>query len=108
MGQKAADGRETLEKAGADATGANCTLTRSEMAELAPVVRQATSLPRLIQPNACQPAADEKGELVYSQSIDDFVTPFKKIIKAGVQAVGGCCGTTPDYIRRLAQSIHQK
>lgn len=108
MGQKAADCLEKLEKEGADATGANCTLTSSEMAELAPALRQATSLPLLIQPNAGQPATDEKGELVYSQSIDDFIAPFKKIIEAGVQAVGGCCGTTPDYIRRLAQSIHQK
>ena len=108
MGQKAADCLERLEKEGADATGANCTLTSSEMAELAPVLRQATSLPLLLQPNAGQPATDKKGELVYSQSIDDFVAPLKKIIEAGVQAVGGCCGTTPDYIRQLAQFIYQK
>lgn len=108
MGQKAADCLERLEKEGAEATGTNCTLTSAEMAELAPILRQATSLPLIMQPNAGQPTIDEKGELKYSQSIEEFVAPFEKIIEAGVQAIGGCCGTTPEYIRRLAQLINQR
>lgn len=108
MGQKAADCLQKLEKEGADATGTNCTLTSAEMAELAPILRKATSLPLIMQPNAGQPTIDERGELKYSQSIEEFVAPFEKIMEAGVQAVGGCCGTTPDYIKRLAQLINQR
>ncbi len=108
MGQKATECMQLLEREGADAVGANCTLTSADMAELAPLLRQATSLPLIIQPNAGQPALDEKGELKYSQSIEEFVAPFEKIIEAGVQAIGGCCGTTPEYIRRLAQILNPR
>lgn len=108
MGQKASDCLQRLEKEGAEATGTNCTLTSTEMAELAPILRQATSLPLIMQPNAGQPTVNEKGELNYGQSIEEFVAPFEKIIEAGVQVIGGCCGTTPEYIRRLTQIINRR
>ncbi len=108
MGQKPADCLQRLETEGADAAGANCSLTSQEMAELAPILRQATSLPLIVQPNAGQPIPDEKGELKYSQSIEEFVVPFRKIIEVGVQAIGGCCGTSPEYIKRLVQLNNQR
>lgn len=107
MGQKAEECLKQLAEEGADALGSNCTLDSSQMAELVPLLRQETSLPLIIQPNAGQPSTGPQGELIYSQSIEDFVAPFKKIIAAGVQAIGGCCGTNPDYIRRLAQLINE-
>ncbi len=105
MGQKVADCLQSLEAAGADGAGANCTLTSQDMAELAPLLRAETSLPLLVQPNAGQPKTDSDGRLVYSQTIDDFVLGFTQILEAGVQAVGGCCGTNPEYIRRLSNLI---
>ncbi|MCX7973598.1 MAG: homocysteine S-methyltransferase family protein [Candidatus Aminicenantes bacterium] len=108
MGQKVEECLSKLEIEGADGVGANCTLTSREMAELTLLLRSSTSLPLIIQPNAGQPIISPKGDLLYSQSIEDFVAPFKQILEAGVQAIGGCCGTNPDYIRRLAQLINQR
>ncbi len=108
MGQKVSDCLTQLEAEGADAVGANCTLTSQDMSELAPLLRASTSLPILVQPNAGQPLPGPEGELIYAQTIDEFIAPFAKIIQAGVQAVGGCCGTTPDHISHLACFLGRK
>lgn len=108
MGQKPEACLQALEENGADGVGANCTLTSEEMAELVPLLRASTSLPLLIQPNAGQPKSSLEGELIYSQSIEEFVAPFEKIIRHGVQAVGGCCGTTPAHLARLKSLIRQE
>ncbi len=96
---------KALEANGADGAGANCTLTSNDMADLVPILRAATSLPLLIQPNAGQPEIGPDGQLVYSQTVDEFVAPFEKILKAGVEAVGGCCGTTPEHIEKLKRLV---
>lgn len=105
MGDKPEACLKSLEDNTADGVGANCSLTSQDMADLVPILRAATSLPLLIQPNAGQPKISPAAELIYSQTVEEFVAPFEKILKAGVQAIGGCCGTTPQHIERLKSLV---
>ncbi len=89
-----------LEGMGADAIGVNCSLGPKA---LYPVVREYlkySSTPIILKPNAGLPRM-ENGQTVYDLSANDFATQTAELIKEGVRAVGGCCGTTPKYIGRL-------
>jgi len=105
MGQSVAACAAELETRGAAAVGANCTLSSDGMIGLARELRGATSLPVIIQPNAGQPQIGPNGELVYAQSVEDYVRDVQAIISEGAAIVGGCCGTTPDHIRALASAL---
>ncbi len=89
---------EQLEAVGADALGANCTLTSEDMLGLVSEFRERTALPLVFQPNAGQPAI-EHGKAVYRQDPEDFAKDLELIVRAGANAVGGCCGTSPTFIR---------
>lgn len=89
-----------LEGMGADAIGVNCSLGPRQ---LYPVVREYlkySSLPVIFKPNAGLPRI-ENGNTVYGLSANDFAADTALLINEGVRAVGGCCGTTPDYIKEL-------
>jgi len=105
MGQSAAACSAELERLGAAAVGANCTLSSDGMIGLAKELKTATSLPVVIQPNAGQPNLGPAGELIYAQSVDDFVRDVSAIAAEGANIVGGCCGTTPDHIRALSAAL---
>jgi len=100
MGTSPEDGIEVLLKEGADVLGANCTITSDVMVELAEVMRAATDKLLLFQPNAGKPEM-EHGRPVYKQKPEEFAADMMKIVKIGADAVGGCCGTNPDFIRAL-------
>jgi 5-methyltetrahydrofolate--homocysteine methyltransferase len=102
MGDSPAKCLKALEEAGASAAGANCTLDSSDMADLVGVMRAETGLPLIAQPNAGRPQASAEGEVVYSQGLEDYLRHFPRIIDNGARLVGGCCGTTPETIGRLA------
>jgi methionine synthase I (cobalamin-dependent) len=98
---------DTIEKAvsrlseeGADVIGANCTLTSDDMLGLVSEFRSRTDLPLVFQPNAGQPVV-EHGKAIYRQKPEDFARDIELIVKAGANAVGGCCGTSPDFIRAI-------
>ena len=105
MGQSVAACAAELETLGAAAIGANCTLSSDGMIGLARELRAATPLPVIIQPNAGQPQIGPNGELVYAQSVEDFVRDVRAIIAEGANIVGGCCGTTPAHIRALKNAL---
>jgi 5-methyltetrahydrofolate--homocysteine methyltransferase len=105
MGQGAASCAAELEALGAAAVGANCTLSSDGMIGLAMELKAATSLPIILQPNAGQPQIGPNGELLYAQSVEDYVRDVRAIISKGASFVGGCCGTTPEHIRALAASL---
>lgn len=94
--QKAVD---SLLSAGADGLGANCTLGSGEMIELARLFRPLTEAPLLFQPNAGQPVIGE-GAPTYRQQPAEFASDLEALAQAGANAVGGCCGTTPEFIRQ--------
>ena len=108
MGDPASRCATELEKAGAAAVGANCTLTAEQMAGCVEALRAATRLPVIAQANAGQPVAGADGTVGYSQTIEDFVRFVPDIIRAGAGLVGGCCGTTPATIRAMARVIRKE
>ncbi len=105
MGQSAAECQAGLEGLGAAAVGANCTLASDGMIGLARILKAAASVPVIIQPNAGQPQVGPRGELVYAQSVDDFVRDVRALAAEGASIVGGCCGTTPGHIQALAAAL---
>ena len=100
MGDAPENAIEALLKEGASVVGANCTLQSGEMIELAEEFRFLTDAPLIFQPNAGRPVM-EHGTAVYKQRPQEFAQDVVKIVAAGASAVGGCCGTTPDFIREV-------
>ena len=107
MGNSAAQCIEELEKKEVPIVGTNCTLNSEDMAELVKVMRENTSLPLIAQANAGQPSISESGEVVYSQALEDYVSFIPQMIENGADIIGGCCGTNPDYIKRMSEIIKQ-
>ncbi|MCK4550282.1 MAG: homocysteine S-methyltransferase family protein, partial [Candidatus Krumholzibacteria bacterium] len=95
---------EILVAEGAAVIGANCSITSGEMIDLAVEMRALTDTPLLFQPNAGLPMFSD-GKAVYGQEPEEFADDLMKIIESGANAVGGCCGTTPDFIRALRARI---
>lgn len=108
MGNTVAAAVEALEKEGASAVGANCTLDSREMVGLVRAFRQATRLPVVAQANAGKPSLEADGGVSYSQSLEEYVGFIPAILEAGANVVGGCCGTGPDHIRKMSELVHKK
>jgi 5-methyltetrahydrofolate--homocysteine methyltransferase len=94
----------SLEEAGADAVGSNCTLGSSDMVDLTREIKAATKRPFLIQPNAGKPVT-QQGITTYRQRPTEFADDGRKIKEAGADMIGGCCGTNEDFIRELAKAL---
>ncbi|HMA76142.1 MAG TPA: homocysteine S-methyltransferase family protein [Candidatus Krumholzibacteriaceae bacterium] len=105
MGNTPREAVEILAEEGADMIGANCTLSSSMMIELAREMRSQTKMPLLFQPNAGQPVLKGRKTL-YEQSPESFAADMEKIVSAGADAVGGCCGTTPEFIRLIRRKLY--
>lgn len=103
MGAGVAEVATELEKYGATVVGANCgDLDPLQMAEIAALHRQHTSLPIMIQPNAGIPKLID-GKTIYGMNPADFAAGVARCIESGASIVGGCCGTTLDHIRAIIQ-----
>ncbi len=107
MGDRLPASLRALAAAGADAVGANCTLTSTDMRPLAGEARGAVDLPLVIQPNAGQPERRD-GSVFYSQEPEAFAEEMAGIASLGVELVGGCCGTDPRFIRALKRVLAPK
>lgn len=105
MGNSASQCIEELEDKDVPAVGTNCTLNSKDMVDLIKIMRDNTSLPLIAQANAGQPVLLSDGNVTYSQNVDDYVSFIPQMIKNGANIIGGCCGTNPDYIKRMAQII---
>ncbi len=90
----------TLEGLGVDALGINCSLGPNEIYPIAERLCNATSLPVFVKPNAGLP--DPKTN-AYSMNAEDFCVQMEQYKKLGLCAVGGCCGTTPEFIAKLSE-----
>ena len=91
----------TLESLGVDGIGMNCGLGPNQMAQIAKDFEKYASLPYFIQPNAGLPIS-VNGVTTYNITADHFTDVQRDNVLAGASAVGGCCGTNPDFIRLLA------
>ena len=104
MGNSLSECTQKFLDAGADIIGTNCNLDSVELYELAEELLTLTTTPISIKPNAGQPVLN--GDIVtYGQSADEFVQGMVKINNLGVQILGGCCGTTPSYIKLLSDKL---
>lgn len=98
---------EELEKEGVPVVGTNCTLDSEEMVDLIKTIRENTSLPIIAQANAGKPSLSDEGEVSYEQSIEDYIRFIPQMIQNGANVIGGCCGTNPEYIKRMAELIKE-
>jgi len=105
MGNSVAQCLGKFEAERVPAAGANCTLDSRDMADLVRAMREKTSLPLIAQANAGKPSLSAGGDVTYEQGLEDYVSFIPEIIRNGANLVGGCCGTNPDYIRRMAALI---
>ena len=91
-----------LEGMGADAIGANCSFGPKQLIPVAEEYLKYASVPVVLKPNAGLPLV-ENGKTVYDVDAEEFATDLAKLIKKGVRVAGGCCGTTPEYIKALTE-----
>jgi methionine synthase I (cobalamin-dependent) len=92
-----------LSQTGVDIMGANCGETPESFLDIAERLRANTSLPLLIQPSAGLPTRNSLNEWSYPTNDEAFANIAKGLFERGVNIVGGCCGTTPKTIVRIAQ-----
>ena len=89
-----------LEGLRVDVMGINCSLGPDQMLQLLPRLSASTSLPLLVKPNAGMPRS-RNGKTVYDVDEDHFAAVMKQVAEQGARIIGGCCGTTPAYIRKM-------
>ena len=105
MGDSAGQCAKSLTDTGADAIGANCgSLDPAQIAVVISELKKVTSLPMLAQPNAGKPKLVEN-KTIFEMAPEPFAKGIKDCISAGAKIVGGCCGTTPEHIRAVAELI---
>lgn len=97
----------TLQSLGADAVGANCSTGPDDMAAVIATMKPYAKVPILAKPNAGIPKLIN-GKTIFSMNAENFVAYIPALIKAGVNLVGGCCGTNPDYIKLINKKIKNK
>ena len=95
-----------LQDLGADAIGVNCSLGPKQMVPIVKEILRYSKLPVIVQPNAGLPRVED-GKTVYDVSADMFAEAMEEVLRAGAAVVGGCCGTTPEYIKLLSKRAKQ-
>lgn len=93
-----------LEKLGVSAVGTNCSTGPDEMCTIVKAMSEHISIPVIAKPNAGLPCLDANGNTVYNLSVDEFSDGMEKLIEAGASILGGCCGTSPAFIK----AIHER
>ncbi len=93
-----------LEGMGADAIGTNCSVGPRQLRGVMEEFLKVSSTPIVFKPNAGLPRV-ENGETVFDVTVDEFAEEVIMQMKAGVRVVGGCCGTTPEYIKKITDLL---
>ncbi len=93
-----------LEGMGADAIGVNCSFGPRALAPVVSEYLKYSSLPVILKPNAGMPRVDGD-KTVYDLSPEEFAEGVAALAEGGVRAVGGCCGTSPEYISALSAAV---
>ncbi len=91
-----------LEGLGADAIGMNCSLGPKQMIDIVPEFAKYASVPIIVNPNAGLPRS-ENGKTVFDIDANEFSDIMCEIVKSGATIIGGCCGTTPEHIRKTVE-----
>lgn len=93
-----------LDAMGADIIGMNCSLGPEQLLPLVKITAENTAKPISVQPNAGMPRF-ENGQTIFPMGPADFAKWAPELVKAGATYIGGCCGTTPDHIKAIAQAV---
>ncbi|MBE6013900.1 MAG: homocysteine S-methyltransferase family protein [Lachnospiraceae bacterium] len=96
----------TLQGLGIDAFGVNCSAGPDNMYPIIEKIVRFAKVPIIVKPNAGMPKVGEDGSARYDMKPEEFVSHFKRILDlGGVNIVGGCCGTSPDFIKALKDNF---
>ena len=90
-----------LESLGASAIGANCSTGPAQMESIISDMVTHTRIPVIAKPNAGLPFLDENGNTCYNMEAEEFAEEMEILVNAGAAILGGCCGTTPEFIRQI-------
>lgn len=96
-----------LESLGAAAIGTNCSTGPDKLVDVVRKMAAVTTVPIIAKPNAGLPSLDADGNTVYDMDAETFGVHMQKLVEAGASLIGGCCGTTPAYIKAAKDSVGQ-
>jgi len=94
----------TLQSLGADAVGCNCSTGPEEMIGLIEAMKPWATVPLVAKPNAGMPELVD-GKTLFNMNADTFASFGADFVSKGVNLIGGCCGTTPEHVRRLKEKV---
>ena len=92
---------QTLQELGASAVGINCSCGPEQLVSLVRNMQRVATVPLLVKPNAGLPTISDSGEAVYPMGVSEFAKHMAALTEAGARLIGGCCGTTPEFIAAL-------
>lgn len=95
----------TLQEMGAAAVGVNCSVGPDQLEAVVASMKRVADIPVIAKPNAGMPFIDARGNAIYSMNSEDFARHMLRLVEVGASIVGGCCGTTPEYIRKMVQYL---
>ncbi len=104
MGDPAEKVARILDSLPVDVIGANCSVGPAAMLDIVPKLLSGTRKPVSAMPNAGYPRVHE-GRMIYMTTPEYLETYAKRLIRAGVRLIGGCCGTTPAHIRAVHHAV---
>ena len=91
----------TLQEMGVDAVGMNCSVGPNQLLSIVKALKENLEIPVLVKPNAGIPQIDEHGQAHYNMDEEEFARCMAALKEAGANVLGGCCGTTPQYIEKM-------
>ena len=105
FGGSVVDAAVTLQEMGVDAVGVNCSVGPNQLMAIVKNLKENLSIPVLVKPNAGIPQIDEHGQAHYNMDEEEFACCMKELKNAGASVLGGCCGTTPQYIEKMCNNF---
>jgi 5-methyltetrahydrofolate--homocysteine methyltransferase len=105
MGVKPSQMGKELSVMGVAALGINCGRSLEDNLKALQELRQATNLPIWFKPNAGLPHNDAEGHLQYDVTPEMMAGQVPQWIAGGAKLVGGCCGTSPEHLKAIAQAV---
>ena len=105
FGGNVVDAAMVLEEMGVDAVGVNCSVGPNQLMSIVKNLKKNLNIPVLVKPNAGVPQIDEFGQAHYNMDEEEFARCMKELYEAGATVIGGCCGTTPQYIEKMCRTF---
>ena len=94
-----------LQEMGVDAVGVNCSVGPNQLTAIVKNLKNNLEIPVLVKPNAGVPQIDAQGQAHYNMEEEEFARCMLELKKAGASVMGGCCGTTPQYIEKMCDIL---